>query len=123
MSFRPEKLWMNRGEVWWVNFDPSVGEEIIKIRPAVVVSNDESNAIFRRLQVVPFTTSLDRTYPGDVYLTFNGVRQKAMANQITTVSNLRFRNRMGVLPTEDMHLIEEAIILQLDLSHYLTNTE
>ena len=123
MCFRLEKKRMNRGEVWWSNFDPSVGEEIIKIRPAVVVSNDESNAVVRRFQIVPFTTNLDRIYPGDVYLTFNGLRQKAMANQLTTVSTLRFRNMMGVLPTDTMHHIEEAIIVQLDLSHRLPNTE
>ena len=108
---------MNRGEVWWVNFEPSVGEEIIKTRPAVIVSNDESNVAVKRFQVVPFTLRLDRLYPGDVYLTFNRIRQKAMTNQLTTVSTLRFRNMMGVLPTEDMRLIEEALIFQLDLSH------
>ena len=114
---------MDRGEVWWVNFDPSVGEEIIKTRPAVIVSNDDSNVVVKRFQVVPFTTRLDRLYPGDVYLAFNGLRQKAMANQLTTVSTLRFRNMMGVLPTEDLRLIEEAIIFQLDLSHRLPHTE
>ena len=114
---------MNRGEVWWVGFDPSVGEEIIKTRPAVVVSNDESNAVVKRFQVVPFTTSLRRHYPGDVYFTFNGTKQKAMANQLTTVSSLRFRNRMGVLPIEDMRLIEEAIVFQLDLSHRFHGTD
>ena len=114
---------MNRGEVWWVNFDPSVGEEIIKTRPAVIVSNDESNFVVERFQVVPFTTKLDRFYPGDVYLTFNRLRQKAMANQLTTVSALRLRGIMGVLPTKDLRLIEEAIIFQLDLSHRLPHTE
>ena len=44
---------MNRGEVWWVNFDPSIGGEIQKRRPAIIVSNDVANRHLNRVQVVP----------------------------------------------------------------------
>jgi mRNA interferase MazF len=67
---------MKRGEVWWVSFDPSVGGEIQKKRPAVIVSNDASNKYLNRIEVVPFTSSVGRLYPREAYVTLNGKQNK-----------------------------------------------
>ncbi len=54
---------MLRGEVRWVNFDPSVGGEIRKQRPAIILSNDAANKYSNRVQVVPLTSNVGRVYP------------------------------------------------------------
>ena len=53
---------MRRGEVWWINFDPSVGGEICKTRPTVIISNNAANEHLNRVQVVPLTSNVDRVY-------------------------------------------------------------
>lgn len=106
---------MKRSEVWWVNFDPSVGGEIRKQRPAVIVSNDAANRFLNRVQVVPLTGSTDKLYPSEAYVTFGGKQSKAMADQLTTVSKKRLVNKAGSLSLPDMEAVARAITTQLDI--------
>lgn len=106
---------MKRREVWWINFEPSIGGEIKKKRPAVIISNDASNKFLNRVQVIPLTSKTDRLYPSEAVVIFKGKESKAMADQLATVSKLRLFKRAGFLSKEDMRRIEEAVKIQLDI--------
>jgi len=106
---------MRKGEVWWVDFDPSIGGEIQKMRPAVIVSNDVANLRLNRLQVIPLTTNVERVFPGETIVDFGNGARKAMANQIMTAAKERFSRRIGTLDRVQLLKVENAIVVQLGL--------
>ena len=106
---------MKRGEVWWINFEPSIGGEIRKKRPAVIVSNNAANQFLNRVQVIPLTSNVDKLYPSETYITFRGKKAKAMADQLTTVSKKRLINQTGAVSNAEIEGIKRVISIQLDL--------
>jgi mRNA interferase MazF len=106
---------MNRGEVWWVEFDPAVGSEIRKTRPAVIISNDTSNRHLARVQVIPLSTQVDRIYPSETVVTVGGQRSKVMADQIMTADKRRLKSMLGKLTQADLLAVQRVIKLQLGL--------
>jgi len=98
-----------------VEFDPSVGSEIRKTRPAVIVSNDSANRNLLRVVVIPLSTNTSRVYPGEVLVTVEGKQGKAMADQIMAADKLRLKTQIGTLSKADMLGVEQAILVHLGL--------
>ena len=106
---------MKRGEVWWIDFDPSIGDEIQKMRPAVIVSNDAANAHLNRIQVVPLTSNIERVFPRETLVRIGNQTRKALATQIMTAAKERLGRRLGVLRPVDLRAVETAILVQLGI--------
>lgn len=115
---------MRRGDIHSVDLDPARGSEAIKLRPAIIVSNDAANATARRLgrgviTVVPVTSNVERVYPFQVLLPAaeTGLNRdsKAQAEQVRSVAIDRVGDRLGVVPHTIMLDIEEALRLHLGL--------
>jgi mRNA interferase MazF len=90
--------------VWWVEFDPSVGTEIRKTRPAVIVSNDAANR------------NTGRLYPGEAVVSVDGQSSKAMADQIMAADKARLKSQLGTVSKADMQAVEDAIRVHLGLA-------
>lgn len=106
---------MKRGEVWWVEFDPRVGSEIRKTRPAVIVSNDSANRHLSRVIVIPMTGTVDRVYPGETLVVVGGTHSKVVADQIMAADKARLKRQLGTLSKSDMAAVDDAIRVQLAL--------
>ena len=106
---------MKRGEVWWVTFDPAVGSEIQKTRPAIIVSNDAANRNLKRVVVIPLTSNTSRVFPGEARVTVAGEFCKAMSDQLMAADKLRLKEKLATLSKSDMLEVEQAICLHLGL--------
>lgn len=109
-----------RGEVWFAVLDPTVGNEIRKRRPVVIVSNDASNRAAGVVTVVPLTSNVERVFPFEVLLparsTGLGRDAKACAQQVRTISKQRLSgSRTGMVPAAAMAAIDDALRLHLGL--------
>lgn len=108
---------MTRGELYWVDLDPTLGSEANKRRPCVIVSNDANNRAAATVTVVPVTSRVTRVYPFEVLL--EGVLErpsKAQAHQVRTVSKMRLvGDAIARLDDEPMHELDEALRLHLAL--------
>lgn len=110
------EIWpMRRAEVWWVEFDPAVGSEIRKTRPAVIVSNDAANRHLTRVVVVPVTSNTGRQYPGEAIVSISGEPRKVMADQIMAADKSRLKQLIDTLSKADMLAVEDAIKVHLAL--------
>ncbi len=104
-----------RGEVRWINFDPSEGSETQKTRPAIIVSNNSANKYLSRFQVIPLTSNIKQIYPSECLVLASGQKSKAMADQITTVDTIRVGKKISFLSGKDLISVEQIMKIQLGL--------
>ena|SRR5688500_776434 len=106
---------IERGEIWWINLDPTVGREIKKRRPCVVLSANEINRFRATPVVVPLSSSPQAAPPVMLALPSAGKDSVAVVDQIRAVDKKRFVGRAGSLSESDLRQLEAAAkqVLQL----------
>jgi mRNA interferase MazF len=111
---------MKRGEIYYANLSPTVGSEIDKRRPVLVVSNDANNRAANTVTILPITSNVTRVYPFEVLLNpeNSGLSKpsKVQAQQVRTISKQRITSdAVGSLSEEIMQLVNAALKLHLDV--------
>lgn len=109
-----------RGEVFLVNFDPTIGTEIRKTRPALILQNDISNEYSPITIVAAVTSRFDENlYPTEVLVRppEGGLRSDSVVllNQIRSVDRLRLMKRLGELKTDTMEKVDFALQISFGL--------
>ncbi|MEG4352347.1 MULTISPECIES: type II toxin-antitoxin system PemK/MazF family toxin [unclassified Microcoleus] len=111
---------MKRGEIYYANLSPTVGSEIDKRRPVLVVSNDANNRAANTVTILPITSNITRVYPFEVLLNpeDSGLPKpsKVQAQQVRTISKQRISSdAVGSLSEEIMQLVNAALKLHLEV--------
>jgi len=108
-----------RGEIYLVCLDPTIGSEINKTRPALIISNDINNQFSATVTVIPITSRTEKVYPFDVLFPpeISGLpkRSKAKCNQIRTIDKRRLIKSLGIISFEKLKEIEDALRIHLGM--------
>jgi mRNA interferase MazF len=100
-----------RGEIYWVDLEPTKGGETKKIRPGLIVSNDIGNESSAVIVVAPMTSKMKRIYPFEVKTTVENKTAKIMLNQCRALDKSRIGKKIGQIDIETMNAVVEAIKL------------
>jgi len=106
---------VRRGEVWWVDLDPTRGSEIRKTRPAVVLTVDVLNQARRTVVVVPLSTGPTPRPPIVVGTASAGSRSVAVCDQVRAVDKTRLTRCVGRLDHTELRAIEDGVRIVLGL--------
>lgn len=99
---------VTRGEVWLVTLDPTVGSEIHKTRPCVILSPPEMHDYLRTVIVAPMTTGA-RPAPYRISITFQGKRGRILLDQLRTLDKLRLVKRLGNITSPTLTLTLQTL--------------
>ena len=93
---------VSRGDVYWVELDPTVGSEIRKTRPCLIISPNDMNSVLPRVIIAPIT-SKGQALGCRPEVVFNGKQARILLDQVRTVDKKRLKNQMGSIPLEIWH--------------------
>jgi len=111
-----KNIFPKRGEIYWVNLDPTVGSETKKIRPALIVSNDVGNEMSAVVIIAPITSKIKKVYSFEVEVSVKGKHGKVMLNQCRAIDKSRLAGKIDSIGDELMKLVEDAIKVAFGLS-------
>jgi mRNA interferase MazF len=111
---------LKRGEVYWIELDTARGSEASAVRPGVIVSSNPNNKQMPTVTICPFTSSVKRLYPFEVFVEASeaGLNKdsKIQAQQIRTVDFERLLEKIGTLNDDTLELVDEALKIHLSLT-------
>jgi mRNA interferase MazF len=106
---------MNRGDIYWVNLEPTRGSEIKKLRPCVIVSATPINQVRRTIVVVPLSTSAQSKPPIVVLVNCLGKLVTAICDQIRAIDKSRLGKPAGKLLAKDLSALDDGLRQVLSL--------
>lgn len=98
-----------RGDVWLISLEPTIGSEIRKTRPCVVISPNETNRLLRTVIIAPLTSTI-KNYPTRMIINFQNKQGSVVLDQIRTVDKSRLLKKMGIVTTEEYQSIANILI-------------
>ncbi len=98
-----------RSEVWLVSLEPTIGSEIKKTRPCVIVSPNETNKLLRTLIVAPLTSTI-KNYPTRLSIVFQDRKSSVALDQIRTVDKSRLMKKLGNIPSRESQSIADILV-------------
>lgn len=108
-------IFPKRGDVYWVELDPTIGAEINKTRPGVIISNDLGNEVSKRVIIAPITSSVAKVYSFQVRVKINDTTGKILLDQIRTIDKTRLKKKITTLDKEVMLQVDAALKTSLAL--------
>lgn len=116
MSKTTGKEFPKKGDVYWINFDPTLGTEIKKTRPAIVLSNNLFNKHLPRLLVIPITSNTVNVYEFDAIVEIAGKKGKAMLDQTRAIDKSRVGKKICSLSSQELEDVERALRVVFGIS-------
>lgn len=104
-----------RGEVYWVDLDPTIGTEINKTRPGLIISNNLGNELSNRVIIAPVTSSASKVYSFEVKILINNIIGKILLDQIRTIDKKRLKKKITTLDKETIAQVDAALKISLAL--------